>query len=107
MTFFDSRQLAAVNPAPGIIRSTVCLDNVMLTFFDFEAGAIVPEHQHPNEQITLILEGKMEFTLDGQTRTLQSGEGVTIPPNVRHGAHILEHPTRAVDAWHPVREDYI
>lgn len=106
MTFFDVHHLPATAAAPGITRRAVYLDRVMLTFFDFEPGAVIPEHQHPHEQITLLLEGEMEFTLDGQTCTLRPGEGVTIPSNVRHGARILEQPTRAVDAWHPVREEY-
>jgi len=106
MSFFDVHRLPPIAAGPGITRRAVYLDNVMMTFFEFEPGTAVPEHQHPHEQITLVLEGEMEFTLDGQTRTLQAGEGVTIPPDVRHGAHILSRPTRAVDAWHPVREDY-
>jgi quercetin dioxygenase-like cupin family protein len=106
MSFFSTAQLPSVKPMPGITRSSVYLDNVMLTFFDFEPGAVVPEHQHPHEQITLVLAGEMVFTLGGETRTLHPGEGVTIPPNVRHRAVIKETFTRAVDAWHPIREDY-
>jgi len=106
MTFFTVADLAATEMLPGVTRRAVYLDNVMTTFFDFEPGAVVPEHAHPHEQITYVIEGTMVFTLDGETHTLRAGEGVCIPPNVSHGARILEEPTRALDAWHPVREDY-
>jgi len=106
MTFFTVSDLLATEMLPGITRRAVYLDNVMLTFFDFEPGTVVPEHAHPHEQITYVLEGAMVFTLGEETRTLRPGDGVCIPPNVPHSASILDAPTRALDAWHPVREDY-
>lgn len=48
----------------------------------------------------------MEFTLGQETRLLQAGEGVCIPPGVLHGARILDGRTVVLDAWHPPREDY-
>jgi quercetin dioxygenase-like cupin family protein len=48
----------------------------------------------------------MEFTLDGETQVLHAGDGAVIPPGVPHGAVILDGPCRALDAWHPIREDY-
>jgi quercetin dioxygenase-like cupin family protein len=78
----------------------------MITFFDFEPGSIVPEHHHPHQQITWVVSGTMEFNLDGATRLLGAGDGVLIPPDTPHSATILEEPCRALDAWHPVRDDY-
>ena len=48
----------------------------------------------------------MEFNLDGEKRRLCAGDGVLIPPNIPHAAVILEEPCRALDAWHPIRDDY-
>ncbi len=106
MTFFRVADLPKTEMLEGIDRRAVYLDNAMLTFFDFEPDSIVPEHQHPHEQITLVLSGAMEFTLGDETRVIEAGEGVTIPSNVPHGARILTQPTKAIDAWHPIREDY-
>jgi quercetin dioxygenase-like cupin family protein len=106
MTFFRVADLPKTEMLKGIDRRAVYLDNAMLTFFDFEPDSIVPEHQHPHEQITLVLSGAMEFTLGDETQVIEAGEGVTIPSNVPHGARILAQPTKAIDAWHPIREDY-
>lgn len=103
--FFKVDDLPATEMLPGVFRRTVYLDNVMLTFFDLEPGGVVPEHTHPHEQISYVLEGEMVFTLGDETRTLRAGEGATIPPNVPHSA-TFPGPARVVDAWHPVREDY-
>lgn len=106
MTFYTINDLEQAQMAPGLGRRAVYLDNLMLTFVDFEPGVALPRHSHPHEQITLVLEGTLEFTLDGETQILTAGQGVTVPSNVPHSARSLDGPARVLDAWHPVREDY-
>jgi quercetin dioxygenase-like cupin family protein len=106
MTYFSIDKLRSTDMLPGIRRRAVWQEGVMLTFFTFEPGSVVPEHRHANEQITLVTRGAMRFTLDGETRTLRPGNGACIPPDVSHSAVILDEPTEAVDAWNPPREDY-
>jgi quercetin dioxygenase-like cupin family protein len=106
MDYFTIRELAEADMLPGITRRAVWLKNVMLTFFTFEPDAVVPEHAHPNEQITIVTKGAMKFTLDTATRTLRAGDGVCIPPHMPHRARVLDEPTEAIDAWNPPREDY-
>lgn len=106
MSFFKVDELPPTQAMEGISRRAVYLDKVMLTFFDFAPHSIVPMHKHPHEQITFIIEGEMEFTLGNETRVLGKGEGVAIPPNEEHGGKVLHLPTKAIDGWHPPREDY-
>jgi len=106
MTFYRTAKLPVVEMLPGIKRTAVWTENVMLTFFRFEPGAIVPEHDHSNEQITIVVEGAMEFMLGGQVQVLRAGDGACIPPGTAHSARILGEPTVAYDAWSPPRDDY-
>lgn len=106
MSFYRTEELPAAEMLPGVTRRAVYLDDVMITFFDFEPNAIVPEHHHPHQQITWIISGAMEFDLNGEKRVLRAGDGALIAPNVPHSAVILDEPCRALDAWHPVRDDY-
>lgn len=106
MPYFQTEALPAAQPLAGVTRRAVCLDDVMLTFFDFEPGAVIPGHHHAHQQITWIVAGAMEFDLNGERRVLRAGDGVLIPPEVPHAAIILDEPCRAIDAWHPVRDDY-
>ncbi len=106
-TFFRMDELPGTEMLPGVMRRAVCLENVMVTFFEFEPGRVVPEHSHPHEQITYVVYGGMEFTLGDETRTLQAGDGVCCPPDAPHRAVVLDAPTLAIDAWYPLREDYI
>jgi len=106
MSFFTVNELPATEMLPGVMRRAVYLDNVMMTFFHFEPGKVVPVHNHPHEQITYVVQGAMEFTLNGETRVLRAGDGVCCPPDAPHGAVVLDEPTVALDAWYPLREEY-
>ena len=106
MDFFRMEDLPGVEMLPGVVRRAVWLEGVMVTFFEFEPQTIVPAHEHPHEQISFVIQGAMEFTLGQETRRLEAGDGVCVPPNVRHSARILNERTVVLDAWHPPREDY-
>jgi len=71
-----------------------------------EAGKPFPEHAHPHEQVTNVLEGEFEMTVGGETRVLRSGECAVIPPNVLHTGRAIT-PCRLIDVFTPVREDYV
>ena len=107
MPFFTFNDSTYKEVAPGVRMRSAHLPNAMLTYFEFEPGAEVPSHKHPHEQITLVIEGEMELTVGDETRILKRGDGATVPPHVEHKAVILSPSTKAVDAWHPIREDYV
>ncbi len=99
--------LTGIRPLPGVQIKEVHLDNLMMTWMEFEPGSILPEHTHPHEQISLIVEGSMELIVGGATRLLKKGDVAVVPSNTPHRARTLDEHTVAIDAWHPVRKDYI
>lgn len=105
MPFYSLAGIAPAHPAAGITRRAVYLNDVMLTFFEFDDGAVVPDHQHPHEQITYVIQGVLEFTLEGETRLLHAGEGASVPPHAPHSA-VARGKTAVLDGWSPIREDY-
>ena len=106
MPFYHTKDLPATEMLPGVTRRAVYLDDVMLTFFEFEPGAVIPEHHHSHQQITFVISGAMEFDLDGEKQVLGAGDGALIPPDTPHSAVIAGEGCQALDAWHPIREDY-
>lgn len=107
MTFFKKSDLKTKQILEGITLKAISGDKTMMTFFEFEPDAIIPPHKHQHEQITYVIAGEIEFTVEGETRTLKAGDGVVIYSNQEHGAKVLDKPTKAVDAWYPIREDYL
>ncbi len=69
------------------------------------AGAIVHEHSHPHEQITFILEGELDMTIGGENVLLKPGMYYVIPSDTPHSG-ISYQGCKAIDVFHPVREDY-
>lgn len=105
--FFSETDLKPRQLLQGVTLRAVHGAQTMLTIFDLEPHAVIPSHSHPHEQITYVLAGALEFTLEGQTRVLRKGEGVVIGSGRQHGAKVLAEPTRALDGWYPIREDYL
>lgn len=54
---------------------------------DFPPGVGVPKHTHPGEEIVYVLEGTLEYDLEGQPPvTLKAGEVMFIPAGTVHTA---------------------
>ena len=70
--FRDFKTADFVTPMDGIKVKSVHLDNVMMTYMEFEPNTDLPEHAHPHEQITMIHQGRLEMTVDTQTTIMQT-----------------------------------
>ena len=90
---------------PGYHGKLIHTQNMSLAFWEVDKGAKVPEHAHINEQVMQVLEGKFEFTLDGNKNTYEPGDLVIIPPNVPHSGRALT-PCKIMDVFSPTREEY-
>lgn len=47
-------------------------------------GGQVPWHNHPNEEVYLVLEGELELALGQELGTVSAGQAVQIPPHIYH-----------------------
>jgi quercetin dioxygenase-like cupin family protein len=101
---WSSVEVEALNPLLG--RHFVVGQNVMLARVLLKKGCIVPEHSHHNEQVTYVLEGALKFWIDDQEIVVNSGEVLTIPPNMLHRVEALAD-TVDLDIFHPPRADWI
>lgn len=95
-----------VEAAPGVQRRVLsCGNELMVVQFRIAAGAEVPAHAHPHEQVGHVVSGRMQFRIGDEVRELGPGEGYSVPGGVVHGATGVTD-VIAVDSFHPVREDY-
>jgi quercetin dioxygenase-like cupin family protein len=54
---------------------------------DFAPGAAFPEHSHPGEEIVYVIEGSLEYQVEGKPpATLEPGEVLFIPAGAIHAA---------------------
>ena len=108
---WDSVPLEELNPL--ISRRLITSEKMMLAQVYLKRGAIVPAHDHHNEQFTYIISGVLRFWIGehadapGDVYTdVRAGEVLVIPSNVRHRAEALED-TLDVDVFNPPRQDWL
>lgn len=91
--------------APGLTGYYAHGTNMTFGLVEIKAGSNLPEHHHVHEQITYILEGNLDMTIDGRLCPLSSGMYFVIPSNVVHSA-VAATDCKVIDVFNPIREDY-
>ena len=105
--FAKPEDCAQHNIFPGVDIHTLAGQQMMLSLVEFEPGAVVPRHSHPHEQMGLLLEGELEFFVGDERYVARPGDMWRIPGGVEHGVTAGDQPAKALDVFHPVREDYL
>ena len=82
----------AVEFAPGLWRTnlqrydlSVPGREMIQSRVDIEPDSPAIRHTHPGEEIIYVLEGSLEYQIDGQpTKVYNAGEALTVPAGVIH-----------------------
>jgi quercetin dioxygenase-like cupin family protein len=77
----------------------------MLALHGAAAGLKAQPHTHPNDQIAIMIKGRMLMEVDGETRVISPGEFAFVPRNVEHRIETLDEDTLVLDVFLPARED--
>ena len=105
MYIFNKNNLPEKEFIPGFFGKFIHSDNITTAFWTVKAGSNLPEHSHIHEQITQVIEGKFEMTIDSQNYQLLPGDTAVIPANVKHSA-IAVTDCKLIDTFFPLRKDY-
>ncbi len=105
-TFIRFGDIAALTLAPGVEGRPLFGEGAMVNLIEFDAGATVPAHSHPHEQLGIVLSGMQALVVDGVAHELGPMEGYVLPGNVEHSAYCGPEGATVVDIFCPVREDY-
>jgi len=105
MPFFSQTNLVRKEPMEGFAGRFATGSTMTSVTWTVTAGAILPEHAHPHEQVAHVLEGEFELTIGDETEHLGPGTVAFIPPDVPHSGRALTE-CRIIDVFHPVRDDY-
>lgn len=84
----------ALTQPPGLSRTDLLKQplsvpgrEVVQVRVGFAPGAFAPEHRHPGEEVAYVLEGALEYRLEGGPPiVLQAGETLFIPAGALHSA---------------------
>ena len=106
MNFPDLRSRPDRELFPGVTVRTTWGERMMMSFVRLAPGAVVPPHSHPHEQMGMLLEGELEFTLGDETKHLKVGDLWCVPGNVVHTVIAGPNGAYALDIFSPPREEY-
>ncbi|MCX6589265.1 MAG: cupin domain-containing protein [Acidobacteria bacterium] len=90
----------------ALARRAIHTDRITIARLELKQGAVVPDHHHENEQVTILMAGKLQFITADQDLTIEAGEVMQIPSNVVHRVIALED-SWVFDLFAPVRADWL
>ncbi len=88
-----------------VVRQVIHGTNTTISRLELKKGAVVQKHHHVNEQMTVMVSGKLRFVFPEKTMDVVGGEVMEIAPNLPHSVEALED-SIAIDVFAPVREDW-
>jgi quercetin dioxygenase-like cupin family protein len=97
----------AIELVPGIKAHIISSEKITLSFASAEPNAPLPPHRHENEQMLIVLEGAIDFVIEGKQYHVEKGDVIVLPSNTEHGAYFTEKGARVIDVFSPPRQDFV
>ena len=73
---------------PGVFGATIHTPQLTVTVYRYAPGSSWEEHRHPQDQITSVLEGTIDFRVAGETMRLTKGDTAALPGGTPHSAAV-------------------
>jgi quercetin dioxygenase-like cupin family protein len=105
MTFIDTGELPVVERKSGWHGRYFHSQSMTFGHYSFDAGATIELHDHPQEEVWHVLEGRLEITIGGATQTVGPGCVGIIPPNTLHAVKAAT-AGKAIVVDYPLREGF-
>ncbi|MDD9949605.1 MAG: cupin domain-containing protein [candidate division Zixibacteria bacterium] len=106
MYFVEEENMSQKSIAPGVSIAVAGGERAQMSFVTLTPGSQVPMHDHPHEQLGVVLEGEFVMVIGGESRTIRTGDKYVIPGGVQHGVTEVKTRSVALDIFSPPREDY-
>jgi quercetin dioxygenase-like cupin family protein len=103
-------EAAPVIISEGRTRYLAHTNNVMIAVVDFNDGPAAqpdPPHSHPHEQVSYVASGEIILIMGTEKARLSEGDLFTVAPNVPHAVQTLTKHVRLIDAFNPIRNDFL
>jgi len=103
----DWGSVPAEQLAEGIERQMIWGERLMMCRLILQPQVVTAVHSHPHEQMTIVARGRVRFIVDGRDRIASAGDVLLFPPNIPHGATMLDEEVELIDIFSPLREDFL
>jgi quercetin dioxygenase-like cupin family protein len=75
---------------PGIFGATAHTPQLTAILYRYGPGSSWEEHEHPQDQMTTVLSGAIDFIVDGVPVRLQAGQLALLPGGTPHSATVTD-----------------
>lgn len=90
----------------GVVGRIVEGERLTLAIVELDPEALIPVHQHENEQVGVLIRGSLTFSVGDEARDLGPGATWSIPANAPHLVHAGSEGAVVVEAFSPPRGDW-
>ena len=97
----------AIELTPSIKANIVSAENITMSFVSAEPNVSLTPHRHENEQMLIVLDGAIDFIIEGKQYKVEKGDVVVLPSNTEHGAYFSDKGARVIDIFSPPRQDFV
>ena len=81
---------------------------MMMEWHFFNAGHVIPMHEHYHVQLSYIVKGSARVILsDGTEKLCKAGDSAAFAPNEAHSVVTMEPDTVIIDVFNPIRLDHL
>jgi len=105
MPVVDTGTLKVIERLPGWRGRYFHTESMTFAHYEFDRGASIHEHFHPEEEVYEVLEGALEITIDGTPHAARPGLVAIVPANARHSVKALTN-GRLIVIDQPARRDF-
>jgi mannose-6-phosphate isomerase-like protein (cupin superfamily) len=105
--FFHVDDIEPVQYVDGLTFRPVLGESTLTNFVHYQPNTEAPLHNHVEEQVVVILEGELEFEIDGEIRMMRPGDVAVIPPWVPHRARTYNGTCLQIDFFNPPRSNLV
>jgi len=105
MTIIDTAKLEVLEKRPGWRGRLFHSANMTFAHWEFTKGSSIHRHDHEQEEVWHIVEGKLEITIAGKTSIAGPGMVAIVPPHTAHEVKALSD-GKAIVADFPLRPDF-
>jgi len=104
MNQYNWTQIPEEQIGPLWTRQMIHTPQLSILKLRFSKGAVLANHHHMHEQVTMVMAGTLRIEVNGEPFILHAGDVLRIPPDAPHMLEALEDST-AIDVFAPARDD--
>ena len=107
MLSFQLNSLSSKELFKDVLVRLINGNEMTLNYFELKSEAVaIPFHEHPVEDLVVVLEGEVDFVFKGLRLSFKEKNGLFLPARTPHSARVVCAPVKALEVYTIAEDDY-